>query len=260
MNESANTEFHQSDEQFRLLVESVQDYAIFMLDPEGHVMSWNTGARRIKGYEPAEIMGRHFSVFYPAEAVADGIPGHILARALSHGRSEDDGWRVRKDGSLFWANVIVTALRDSGGELRGFAKITRDLTDQREKLALKEQGRRKDLFLATLAHELRNPIAPMLPALEIIMKSPDRPDLIKNIAATLSRQVEQMVHLLDDLMDMSRITSGKIVLKKGRAILSEIIESAIESTAPLFAEAGHELTVSIPAEPIELEADSYRVC
>src|SRR4051794_35471185 len=110
----------QSDEQFRLLVEGVKDYAIFMLDPEGHVVSWNRGAELLKGYRPEEILGRHFSVFYPADALARGWPEHELRMARAEGRFEDGGWRVRKDGSVFWANVVITTLYDSEKRLRGF--------------------------------------------------------------------------------------------------------------------------------------------
>jgi PAS domain S-box-containing protein len=116
---------------YRLLVDSVRDYAIFALDAKGHVITWNVGANRLKGYQPAEILGKHFSIFYPPQAVAIGHPDHELAEATRVGRYEDEGWRVRKDGSLFWANVIITALRDPQGELVGFAKVTRDLTDRR---------------------------------------------------------------------------------------------------------------------------------
>src|SRR6059036_2616131 len=113
-----------SEEQFKLLVDSVVDYAIFMLDAEGYVISWNAGGRNIKGYSAEEIIGKHFSAFYPAEAIAQKRPEHALRCATESGRFEDEGWRVRKDGTLFWANVIITALYDADHKLRGFAKIT----------------------------------------------------------------------------------------------------------------------------------------
>jgi PAS domain S-box-containing protein len=124
-------ELRASEERFRLLVEGTQDYAIFLLDPEGRVTSWNSGAERIKGYRAEEIIGQHFSRFYPQEAVERGWPAHELSVAAAEGRFEDEGWRLRKDGSRFWANVIITALRDEAGRLRGFSKITRDLTERR---------------------------------------------------------------------------------------------------------------------------------
>jgi len=119
---------HPTDELFRLLVTSVADYAIFLLDPAGHVVSWNTGAERIKGYAAAEIVGRHFSAFYPEPQRAAGEPATVLARAEREGRYHGEGWRLRKDGTRFWAEVTITALRGPSGELRGFAKVTRDLT------------------------------------------------------------------------------------------------------------------------------------
>jgi PAS domain S-box-containing protein len=119
------------EERYRVLVDSIKDYAIFMLDAKGRIATWNTGAERLKGYRAQEIIGRHFSVFYPQEVVASGYPDEELRHAAELGRWEDDGWRVRKDGSRFWANVIITALRDGNGGLMGFAKITRDLSERR---------------------------------------------------------------------------------------------------------------------------------
>src|SRR5579859_7886107 len=125
----------------RLLVDTVQDYAIFALDPNGIVLSWNIGAERIKGYKPDEIIGKHFSIFYPAEKVAAGFPQYELKMAARTGRFEDEGWRVRKDGTQFWANVVITALRGEDGRLRGFSKVTRDLTERRQR----EEGYRREL-------------------------------------------------------------------------------------------------------------------
>jgi PAS domain S-box-containing protein len=120
-----------TEERFRLLVENVRDYAILMLDPEGRIATWNAGAERLKGYSAQEIIGQHFSVFYPRQAIELGVPDEKLKQAAAEGRVEDEGWRVRKDGSLFWANVVITVLRDETGELKGFAKITKDLTERR---------------------------------------------------------------------------------------------------------------------------------
>jgi PAS domain S-box-containing protein len=133
----AEESLRQSEEQFRLLVQSVKDYAILLLDPGGRLVSWNAGAERIKGYTYDEIVGRSFTVFYPPEARAAGYPEHELEEAAREGRYEDEGWRVRKDGTQFWANVVITALRGSGGQLLGFAKVTRDLTARREAEASK---------------------------------------------------------------------------------------------------------------------------
>src|SRR5882762_445561 len=140
--------WHQREEPFRLFVESVQDYAIFMLDPEGRIVTWNAGAERAKGYKASEIIGRHFSSFYSAEDVRAGRPQRLLDLALKDGRVEDEGWRVRKDGSQFWANVTITAVRDAAGKLIGFGKVTRDLTEHRRvDIALRHSEERSRLFI-----------------------------------------------------------------------------------------------------------------
>src|SRR5215210_2155364 len=133
---------HGAGELHRLLVDSIDDYAIFALDPDGHILSWNAGARRLKGYSADEIIGKHFSTFYPREQVERGFPNFELREAARVGRFEDEGWRIRKDGSRFWANVVITALRDPSGGLVGFGKVTRDLTERRraeETLRLSEE-------------------------------------------------------------------------------------------------------------------------
>src|SRR6185503_9770516 len=137
------------DISFRVFVETVRDYALLMLDPTGRIISWNTGAEAIKGYKAEEIIGRHFSVFYPPEAIDSGLPAHELVVAARDGRFEDEGWRVRKDGTRFWANVVITALRDAGGELVGFAKVTRDLSEVR----------RAEQALADMAETARGRVA-----------------------------------------------------------------------------------------------------
>ncbi len=126
----AELALRRSEERSRLFVEAVQDYAIFMLDREGNIITWNVGAQRIKGYKPSEIIGQHFSRFYPEEDIHSGKPAWELEVAIRDGRFEDESWRVRKDGSKFWANVIITPLKDSTGELLGFTKVTRDFTER----------------------------------------------------------------------------------------------------------------------------------
>ena len=137
-----NADHHPADP-FHLFVDSVQDYAIFMLDPHGQVMTWNAGAQRIKGYETSEILGHHFSCFYPEEDVELGKPQELLNRAAAEGRVEYEGWRIRKDGSRFWANVVLTAVRDRNGKLLGFGKVTRDLTERVSAQKALEESNRK---------------------------------------------------------------------------------------------------------------------
>ncbi|MGH8073581.1 MAG: PAS domain S-box protein, partial [Lysobacter sp.] len=157
-----------SEERFRVLVEGVRDYAIFMLDPDGRIASWNLGAQINKGYTAEEIVGEHFSVFYPQEKIDEDWPAHELECALRDGRFEDEGWRIRKDGSRFWASVVITALYDEHGRHYGFAKVTRDLTERRRIDTLESQERYLYQFLALLGHELRNPLAPIANAVSIM--------------------------------------------------------------------------------------------
>jgi len=194
-----------SEERFRLLVEGVHDYAIFMLDPSGHIVSWNAGAQRIKGYAATEILGKHFSIFYPDEVVNSGWPAEELRRAMRDGHFEDEGWRIRKDGSRFWGNVTITALHDETGRHRGFAKVTRDLTDKRRISSLEDEGKRVTNFLAMLGHELRNPLAPISNALSILEMAGVESEQARMAQAVIGRQLKQIVRLVDDLLDVGRI-------------------------------------------------------
>src|SRR5205085_2721122 len=156
-----------------------KDYAIYLLDPEGRVSTWNAGAERIKGYAAAEVIGQHFSRFYPAEAIQSGWPDHELRVARAEGRFEEEGWRVRKDGTHFWASVVITALYDRDGQFYGYAKVTRDLTERKRVEELEAGERQMNEFLAMLAHELRNPLAPILNAVGIMrLKALTDPSLL----------------------------------------------------------------------------------
>ena len=169
-------------------MESVEDYAIFMLDPQGRVLTWNAGARAIKGYTAEEVVGRHFSMFFTAQDLAADAPSRELDAARRGGRAETEGWRVRKDGTLFWASVVITPVHDDAGVLRGFAKITRDLTEQRRIQELEHSSRRMHEFLALLAHELRNPLAPIRNASEIMQRIPELPAPLVRVRQIIDRR------------------------------------------------------------------------
>jgi PAS domain S-box-containing protein len=252
-------ELLESQERFRLLVEGVQEYAIFMLDPEGRVASWNRGAEMIKGYTASEIIGSSFSRFYPPEAILQGKPAWELEMAKRYGSVEEEGWRVRKDGSRFWANVVLTALRDPTGSLRGFAKVTRDMTDRRKIEELEQADRQKDEFLALLAHELRNPLAPIRTALDVLRRQ-DAPETALGQAGRIAeRQLRHMARLLDDLLDVSRIREGTISLRKEKLNVSALLHAAAQASRPFMDERGHDFVVVDPVEPIWVEGDHVRL-
>ena len=381
----------ESEERFRLLVEGAEDYAIFMLDPKGNITSWNPGAERIKGYSAEEIIGQHFSCFYPPEKVEAGHPDQELEVAAAKGRFEDEGWRLRKDGSRFWANVIITALRDERGKLKGFSKITRDRTEdlrkesqihdsevrfrrlfetakdgililessdgkitdanpyitellgystdeligkelwqiglfqdieasqaafqllqdegyiryhdlpletksgrkaevefisnvynvdhhaviqcnirditERRQLeraeaqaeALADLHRRKDEFLAMLSHELRNPLAAITNAVQILDLQKDEHPLQEKAKTIIRRQAANLVVLVNDLLEVSRILGGRIQLHQEDLDARGIVQQAVETARPLIDQNKHELTVSLPTEPTWLHADALRL-
>ena len=252
-------EFKRSEEKLRLMVEGIRDYAIFMLDPDGNVASWNSGAENIKGYKAEEIIGQHFSRFYPQEAIQRNFPQQELEIATKHGRSEDEGWRLRKDGSAFWANVIITALYDEGGGVRGFAKVTRDMTERKRVEALEHGEREMTEFLAMLAHELRNPLAPIRNAVDLMrMKSAgdSTQEWSRNV---IDRQLTQLTRLVDDLLDVGRITSGKIALHKEPLELDAAVLRAVESAQPLADARGHTLDVRLARDPLLVDGDLARL-
>ncbi|WP_084168257.1 PAS domain-containing hybrid sensor histidine kinase/response regulator [Paraburkholderia acidipaludis] len=249
----------QSEERFRLLVENVSDYAIFMLDPEGFVVSWNSGATNLKGYRPAEIVGQHFSVFYPTEDVADGVPERELRRAASHGRSVSEGWRVRKDGSMFWAYVTITAIHDSQGRLSGFAKVTRDMTESRRNEELEHSSEQMKQFLALLAHELRNPLAPVRNAVAAMRLAPHANPETRRAGDLIERQIAHLTRLVDDLLDVGRITSGRIELREAPLDLHEVIEHAVEAAQPFTGARQQQVAVQLPASPLRMIGDHTRL-
>ena len=272
----------QSEERFRLLVEGVKDYAIFMLDANGFVASWNSGAERIKGYSADEIIGKHFSLFYPAEARESGWPEHELQMAAERGSFIDEGWRLRKDGTRIWVHVTITALRDDGGRLRGYAKLTRDLTDRKRSGALEVAGeerdeileaersarmaaqratRIKDEFLATLSHELRTPLNAIVGWIQLLRGagSSVKPADLERGLDVIDRNARAQVQLIDDLLDLSRVITGKVRLDLQQVSMIEVVQRTMHSVEPAAAAKGIRLKAILDPAPAKVSADSGRL-
>ena len=259
----------QQVEFYQLLVESIQDYAIFMLDSSGHVASWNKGAQKLKGYTPSEIIGKHFSTFYTAEDMRRNKPARELEKAIQDGRIEDEYWRVRKDGSRFWANVVITALRDDDGELVGFAKVTRDLTDRKShEVALKKTNAElkalndaKNEFIAIASHQLRTPATGVKQFLGLLIEgyagdlTKTQEQFLQRAYDTNSRQIE----LVNSLLRVAQLDAGKVVLfKRSTDIAGMISEIAEEMKGTV--EARHQtMRVEAAAEkPVPAVVDPAR--
>jgi PAS domain S-box-containing protein len=257
---------HQSEEMFRLLVDSVTDYAIFMLDPDGRVATWNDGARRIKGYTREEILGRHLSIFYPEEDVRAGKPQRLLQIARDEGRVEDEGWRVRRDGTRFWANVVITAVLDADRNLRGFAKVTRDVTarktaeeTQRQLLVSQEVNRAKDEFLAVISHEMRSPLTSILGWARMLRIGGLDEETTLEALEALERSAQAQVHLIEDLLDDTRITSGKLRLNKRPLQMKTVVESALSDLLPAADVKKVRLDLMVGCDTCPVDADPVRL-
>ena len=239
-----------SEERLRLMLDSISDHAIFMLDADGRVQSWNRGAEAIIGYAGPEIVGRHFSIFFPPEDQQDGKPERELHEARTHGRFEEEGWRVRKDGSRYWNKVVVTPVYAPDGMLVGYAKVTQDLSQKRRLNELEQSTRRMNQFLAMLAHELRNPLAPIRNAITIMQLDKSLPSSMARYRDIIDRQLKQLTRLVDDLLDVSRLTTGKIKLRREYVDLVAVVTQSIETARPLIEARAHRLAVHMPRQGV----------
>jgi PAS domain S-box-containing protein len=248
-----------SEERFRLLVEEVKDHALFMLDPQGIVASWNLGAERLAGYTAVEIMGRHFSSFYPRESVDIGLPQQHIALATQNGNVETEGWLVRKNGTRFWADMTISAFNDRDGRLRGFATVTRDLTERNRVAALEQSHESTYIFLAMLSHELRNPLAPLMTSVDILRMRNVSDPVVQQTSDVIARQVQHLTRLVDDLMDVSRITSGRIALSHASIDIAAPVARALELSRTLIDTKQHSLHLSLPEPPVMVSGDLTRL-
>ena len=236
-----------TEESFRLMVESVSDYAIVMLDPDGFIASWNSGAQRIKGFQADEIVGRHFATFYPEDAVASGTPQRDLDEAAASGRLEVEGWRVRKDGSLFWANIVCTAIRDQGGNLRGFAQLTRDLTERNKfeatltnaKAIAEKANLAKSEFLSSMSHELRSPLNAILGFAQLMdSDSPSPTPAQGESILQILNAGWYLLELINEILDLAAIESGKLSMSVEPVQLNELLLECQSMIEPLAQKRG----------------------
>jgi PAS domain S-box-containing protein len=252
-----------------------------MLDPNGNVATWNVGAQRIKGYSAEEIIGQHFSKFYPRDVVETGWPEHELQVAAQEGRFIDEGWRIKKSGERFWANVTITALRDEHGRLLGFAKLTRDLTERRRteaiekenihreqileaernaRIAAQQATRMKDEFLATLSHELRTPLSAILGWTQVLLRDTSGLSFDHRRAIeVIERNARAQVQLINDLLDLSQIMTGKVRLDLQQALLADIVHEAVESAKPAAAAKDIQLIAMLDPIGATVTADPSRL-
>ncbi|HJQ43567.1 MAG TPA: PAS domain-containing sensor histidine kinase, partial [Jatrophihabitantaceae bacterium] len=247
----AEEELRQSEQRFRMLVQAVRDYAIFMLDPDGRVASWNAGAQRIKGYRAKDIIGQHFRVFYPPDMQAIKHPEHELELALSRGSYEEEGWRIRKDGSRFWASVVITAVFGPNGEHIGFAKVTRDIEERRRMLLDAERAASElsvanaDLaaanerlgrdaadqaqFLAVTAHELRSPVSVLSGSAQLLVEHWDELEDTERVelSASMTSSAARLQRLVSDLLTASRLEARAIALRMTEVDLADVLNQAV---------------------------------
>lgn len=280
-----------SEERLRKMFEGIKDYAMIMLDPQGNVTSWNEGARRIKGYEASEIIGQSFKKFYPVQDIQMGKCDYELIEASETGRFEDEGWRIRKDGTKFWASVLITAIRDENNNLLGFSKVTRDITDRKRsedllKMAytnlekrveertgelmkindqLQEAVRTRDEFLSIASHELRTPLTPLKLQVQnfisnirkkTIKTMPD--ERLQRMGDTCERALTRLTTLIDNLLDVSRINSGKLILSFEDVNLQELSEEILDRYKYDIQSSGSMVTIDIK-QPIIGHFDRLRI-
>lgn len=246
----------QSEERYRLLVESATEYAIVMLDPDGNVSTWNQGAERLFGYDEQSVVGQSYATLFAPRERDASRPQSDLALAAAEGQATSEREYVRNNGDPFWATGVLHTLYDEDSAddrsrpVRGFVKVLRDNTESKEleeKLRstandLAEANQRKDAFLATMAHELRNPLAPIRMGLELLKESTADDERSEAIRATMERQILQLVAIVNDLLDVARISQGKLQLRKRQVTLKEMMQDAVETVRPLFEECQHQLS------------------
>jgi PAS domain S-box-containing protein len=258
----------QTEEVFRLMVDAVKDYAIFLLTPEGIVFTWNEGARRINGYESSEIIGKHFSEFYTQEDKARNHPEEELEQARRQGAYQEEGWRIRKDGTTFWASVTITAVHDGKGELRGFAKVTRDLTERRQAELELENARDeaikasnlKSQFVANVSHEVRTPMAGIIGMAEQLVEDETLDADQREAAEHVFMSSKRLLEVLNDLLDFSKLEAGRVELEESTFRPDMMFQEIVDSIYSLARKKGLQVTSTLdPSLPKILKGDEAKI-
>lgn len=259
--EAVNNQHGYMNETYKILVDTVKDYAIFMLDPHGRIATWNAGAEVLKGYKAEEVIGKHFSMFYSPEDRASGKPAKALDVCMRDGRIEDEGWRYRRDGSRFWANVLITPIFQFGQHV-GFAKVTLDLTERKEAearmvTAFEESSRLKTDFLANISHEIRTPMNGMQIAMTMLADTGLSSQQAEH-ATIIQDSMSLLLQIVNDVLDYSKLSSGSFSLHADMVDVRDVVGAVVRNCRPSLHN-GVELTTSIPPDfPKRLRGDPLR--
>jgi PAS domain S-box-containing protein len=248
-----------SEERFRMLVESVVDYAIITLDDEGKITSWNNGAEKMTGYAAREIVGKHFSRLYPTEDVRANKPWKQIQMARERGRVYEESWRMRDDGTQYWSNNVIARLPRSEGQAHTFYMVMQDLSQRRYAETLADTAQRMHEFIAMLAHELRNPLAPIRNAVALMARLGTSDPLAESMRQTIDRQSVNLTRIVDELLDVNRIARGQLTIEKQSIDLRDVIARAVETSRPVIDARGHRLHIAIADRPIECLGDPLRL-
>ena len=250
----------QSEERFQILIDTIQDYAIYILDPEGFVISWNSGAERIKGYSAQEIVGQHFSRFYTPDDIRINKPKQNLDIAARTGKYEDESLRMRKDGSLFWANVLITAIRDSSGTLTGFAKVVRDVTERRaseQRLYESERLATLGTTAAVFAHEVANPLNGISGSLQIVSELLDDSDyqnpVLRETIAAANQEIQRLTSLLGDYRSLARPQILNLRASSLRQLVEQVLGGNIRNYQDLGVSVSVDFDPNLPLVPVDQE-------
>src|SRR6476469_5820486 len=252
--------------EYRRLVTSVRDYAIFMLDPSGNILSWNQGARRLKGYDPEEIIGRHISVFYTEADRERDHPSHELEIAVREGRYEEEGWRVRKDGTRFWAQVTITAVRDEAGRHTGFAKVTRDLSERKRTqdaleeaiVELRRANEELDRFAAVAAHDMTDPLRTISGFAEFLVETDPPKEQRDQYAQHIFDSSQRLAAMLHGLLAYAR--AGRAIEASAPVDVAAAVEEVRNDLAAAIAARDAQIVTELPADArVQIDRDDLRI-